>query len=137
MAGHKRWVLFPPETPRELVKPPRSAVGGEAVGWFAHHLPKVCLAGQGRIARLGLVFWLPIRGRALARDLGQHCVICARQLRARGMVMYDVVQRPGQTIFVPSGWWHVVVNLDATVRHQTNQTSMCAGAVFGTWVCVV
>lgn len=28
---------------------------------------------------------------------------------ARGMV--DVVQRPGDTIFIPSGWWHAVLNL--------------------------
>ncbi|KAF9540667.1 hypothetical protein EC957_003897 [Mortierella hygrophila] len=32
----------------------------------------------------------------------------------------EIVQNPGQTIYIPSGWWHMVINMDDTVAVTHN-----------------
>lgn len=39
VAGHKRWALFPPGTPRHLVLPKLPGLEREAVSWFTHVYP--------------------------------------------------------------------------------------------------
>jgi histone arginine demethylase JMJD6 len=74
--GRKRWVLFPPTTPKESIVP----LGGnysasEAVEWFHRVLPSI-----------------------------KHDV-----------PVMDFIQHAGECVFVPGGWWHVVINLDFTI----------------------
>ena len=45
------------------------------------------------------------------------------QLREQGVPVLECVQRPGDVIFVPHGWFHIVLNLDSTVALTHNYVS--------------
>ncbi|RKP39663.1 hypothetical protein BJ085DRAFT_6299, partial [Dimargaris cristalligena] len=93
LVGHKRWALFPPRTPRELVDPPSmKPYDREAASWFYH---------------LALRFRRHTLGSLIGIVEGLH--------------------HPGETIYVPGGWQHVVINLDFTVAITQN---FCAPVSF-------
>ncbi|KAI9227489.1 MAG: hypothetical protein DHS80DRAFT_31747 [Piptocephalis tieghemiana] len=96
--GHKRWALFPPGTPKSVYDPPiRRYPGGERLrdregaSWFAKVYPNLIQPGEGGAP-------------SLAERWG----------------MLEVLQGPGETMYVPGGWAHVVINLDWTVAVTQN-----------------
>jgi histone arginine demethylase JMJD6 len=93
--GKKRWVLFPPHVPKYVVKGRglvRKDEDDEAIHYFMNILPR-------------------IKRRATA--LKEH-------EDYRDFACYEFTQNAGETVFIPQGWWHAVLNLTDTVGVTQN-----------------
>lgn len=92
MSGAKLWVLFPPRAGENLDGAPvtRKLVKG------THHIAKGCDDE-------------PINYFA---EILPHV---KRECRALGVPVFEFVQLTGETLFVPPGWWHAVLNLEDSV----------------------
>ena len=93
ISGRKRWVLFEPGVPADVVKAKaylrrERGEDDEAIDYFTHILPRIKAA---------------------------HPEVASRML--------EFVQRPGETVFVPGAWWHAVLNLDDSIAVTQNFAS--------------
>jgi histone arginine demethylase JMJD6 len=85
ISGHKRWCLFPPNTPKSIIAP--KLKDHEAATWFAQVYPEMLKPGK----------------KDATKTLGQE------------LGMIEILQEPGETVFVPGGWYHLVLNLDFAI----------------------
>lgn len=91
LVGRKRWVLFPPEVPKHIVKGKNHVRPGEddeAVNYFMDILPRIKKANPPEVLK---------------------CI--------------EFMQYPGDTVYVPGGWWHAVFNVEDTVAVTQNYCS--------------
>jgi hypothetical protein len=81
LEGCKRWILFPPTVPPELISMVDPPI--PSVIWFHRYYDTVMSAINASDQRHQ---WKPV----------------------------EILQHPGETVFVPNGWAHAVVNLSPT-----------------------
>jgi len=95
VVGQKRWVLFPPHVSKSIVKGSglvRSDEDDEAVHYFSFILPRIK------------------RKASMLKGIPKYKDFCC----------FEFTQNAGETIYVPNGWWHAVLNLTDTVAVTQN-----------------
>lgn len=88
--GRKRWVLFPPGTPRNIAKGKdviKTGEDDEAINYFVDLLPRI---------------------------KEKYCNTSSAHT-GENIQVIEFIQNAGETVFVPGGWWHGVLNLEDTV----------------------
>lgn len=88
LQGRKRWILFPPSTPKGSIGMDEDLPQIPSVVWFDMYYDKVTSHDWPEE-------WRPV----------------------------EVVQEVGETVFVPNGWPHLVLNLELTVAVTHNYAS--------------
>ena len=93
--GKKRWVLFPPNVPKHIAKGRgyvRKGEDDEAIHYFMYILPRI----------------------------KRHAEQVGNRGEFSGFACYEFTQNEGETVFIPNGWWHAVLNLTHTVGVTQN-----------------
>lgn len=96
--GVKRWVLFPPHVPKGVVKGRKLILPGEddeAIHYFTTILPRMK------------------RRAAASGGKGEYS----------NFECFEFTQYAGETVFIPHGWWHAVINITHTVGITQNYCS--------------
>ena len=91
ISGRKRWILFPPELKKDFVKGKNEMLKGEddeAINYFVDIYPRM---------------------------KEKYLSVRPSSSEYSNLWAYEFIQEPGETVFVPSGWWHTVINLDDTI----------------------
>jgi histone arginine demethylase JMJD6 len=107
--GQKRWVLFPPHVPKSIVKGKglvHDDEDDEAVHYFMTILPRI----KRKAASMR-------RHHAGGSGSSSSDSISSDY---DGFACYEFTQNAGETVFIPTGWWHAVLNLTHTVGVTQN-----------------
>jgi histone arginine demethylase JMJD6 len=94
LVGRKKWILFPPELSKSFVKGVEMIQKGEddeSINYFVDIYSRM----KEKYLKVSNTANLPL----------EYQEVCA----------YEFIQEPGETVFVPSGWWHCVLNLTDTI----------------------
>ncbi len=126
IVGVKRWVLFPPHVPKSIVKGNRLILPGEddeAIHYFTTILPRM---KRRAVALAAKVNNCHSAGKNVGDEGGGDgeggC--CSQDLGGyANFECYEFTQYPGETVFIPHGWWHAVLNLTDTVGITQNYCS--------------
>lgn len=110
IVGRKKWVLFPPSTPFNLLHPPREEdfASDNDGSVFTTLSRRMYASGYRLLAKMLGIQEVP-RGAAEFMDQ------VLPTLRNRGLGEVEFIQYPGEVVAFPADWWHAVVNLDATI----------------------
>ena len=95
LEGCKRWVLFPPDTPSEVIAYSKSQQLASVV-WFEEWWCGGKILGPSK----------------LSNDMDN--------LQQKVIEYVEFLQKPGETIYVPAGWPHLVLNLETSVAVTQN-----------------
>lgn len=105
--GVKRWVLFPPHLPKDVVRGRGLVLKGEddeAVHYFTVILPR-------------------IKRKAAALAMNVTMTIDIDKDPYTNFECYEFTQFPGDTVYIPHGWWHAVLNVSDTLGITQNYCS--------------
>jgi len=95
LTGAKKWIMYPPSSPPPGVHP--SASGAEVAAPLS--LTEWCESFYWQHAEVKRAAW----AAAMAR--GEDPLSC-------GKVPLEFIAPAGSVLFVPSGWWHMALNLE-------------------------
>ena len=107
LVGKKRWILFPPDVPKSVVKG-RGLISrkedDEPVHYFTTIFPR-----------------MKEKSSEMARRRAVEPYSTDSELRNwKNFKCYEFTQMAGETVFIPNGWWHAVLNLTHTVAVTQN-----------------
>ena len=95
IVGKKRWILYPPHVSKSIVKGSglvHNDEDDEAVHYFSFIVPRIK------------------RKASMMNGIPKYKDFCC----------FEFTQHAGETVYVPNGWWHAVLNLTDTVAVTQN-----------------
>ena len=109
--GVKRWVLFPPNVSREVICGNNGDNGNNGNNRNTGNSGNSGNSGNGNVGsdEKSSTSAADLTGLGAAYWWSEHYPRLKKRADELGMV--EVLQQPGELIYVPAGWWHSVVNV--------------------------
>ncbi len=121
--GRKLWLFWPPEP----------GFKGWGAGWATMPEKRPPYSAPPALALdLGAAAWVQ---RVLLPRLAEHGEAAGSRTSSGLGPLRWAVQRAGDLVFVPAGWWHCVLNFEATVSVQGQMILGAEGALRSAEIC--